>query len=302
MSEPAAESENVWTSYSTRDRTLLTVGAVISYVIFVLVGRMFDIPQLPKYQADLLGQPSPIIVLIVVLVTLLACVLIGSLVAGIVHFESGLFCGCIGMLALSTRGGAMRDVLMYAGGPGVYVRLMAELVMLAGCIGVGWYGLMVLRDMELLRGEPLREDDPDALPAQGAMALGATVIIMIFLMILLAQTDKKAQAIWAVIFSSMLATMGSHSLFPARPSIWFWTAPLIVGVIGYAFAWAGGPAGVGGDVGGMLPALARPLPVDYACAGTAGALYGYWTSRRWQHERETEPHTTGEVEEALESA
>ena len=54
-------------------------------------------------------------------------------------------------------------------------------------------------------------------------------------------------------------------------------------------------------MGGILPALARPLPLDYATAGTAGALMGYWTSRKWQHEHEAEPHTTGEVEEALEN-
>jgi hypothetical protein len=28
--------------------------------------------------------------------------------------------------------------------------------------------------------------------------------------------------------------------------------------------------------------LARALPLDYASAGPAGAILGYWMSRRWQ--------------------
>jgi hypothetical protein len=194
----------------------------------------------------------------------------------------------------------MRYVLMYASGPGIYLRLFSELLLLAVCVAMGWWVLMLLRDWGFLHGEPLRDDDPDALPGQGAMALAGTVILMIFLMLLLAQTDKKAQVIWSVAIASCLATLASHSLFPARPSIWFWTAPIIVGAIGYLLAWSSGTILVGGGVGGMLPQLARPLPLDYIGAGTAGSLMGYWTSRKWLQEREGEPHTTGEVEEALE--
>src|SRR5439155_21554171 len=114
--------------------------------------------------------------------------------------------------------------------------------------------------------------------------------------------DRKAQVVWSVAIASLVSSLAAHSLFPARPSIWFWAAPFIVGVIGYAVAGFGGPPLPGGEVGGALPALPRPLPLDYASVGTAGALVGYWTSRKWQHEHETEPHTTGEVEEALEQS
>src|SRR5439155_1505199 len=89
-----------------------------------------------------------------------------------------------------------------------------------------------------------------------------------------AQTDKKAQVIWSVAISAWLAALGAHSLVPSRPSAWFWTTPLIVGVIGYLLAWMGGNQLPGGEVGGLLPALARPLPVDYASAGV-------WARRRY---------------------
>jgi hypothetical protein len=297
----AAEPDgNVWTSYSTRDRTLLTIGAVVCYALFGLAANLFSIPQNPRYEASLMMQPVPMLAIVVVAIVLVAGVLVASLIAGKVHFEGGLFCAAIGMAALSTRGGPMRYVLMYAPSPAIYLRMAGELMLLLGCIIAGWYVLLMLRDNNFLRGEPLREDDPHALPAAGAMSLGAQVIMMVFLVAILAQTDKKAQVIWSVAIASSVSALAAHSLFPARPSIWFWTAPFIVGVIGYVVAWFGGPPGVGGEVGGMLPALARPLPLDYASVGTAGALFGYWTSRRWQHEREHEPHTTGEVEEALE--
>ena len=46
----AGAGERVWTSYSARERTLLTLGAVASYLIFSAVGRSFSIPLLEDYQ------------------------------------------------------------------------------------------------------------------------------------------------------------------------------------------------------------------------------------------------------------
>ena len=293
---------NVWSAYDARERILLTLGAVGSYLAFGAVGRFFGIPQLTDYQAALLAQPSPLVAVLIAGITLVACVLLCTLITGRIHFEAGLFCAAIGMFALSTRGGPMSYVLMYAASDAVFLRMAFETVLLYGCVAVGWYVLLILRDNNLLPGEPLREDDPDALPLTGLMALGAQVIGMIFLLAVLAQTDGKAQVGWAVVISSLLATLLAHSLFPARPSIWFWSGPFVVALIGYVVAWFGPGPLIGGEVGGYLPQLARPLPLDYAALGTAGALMGYWTSRGWQHEREHEPDNPDKVEEALEAA
>ena len=292
---------DIWSSYSTRDRTLLTLGAIVCYLLFGLVASLFGIPKYPDFQAAILLQPSPLLVIVLVAAALLAGALLASLVAGRVHFESGLFCAAIGLVALSVRGGPARYAFMYDPTGGIYIRLIIETVLLLGCISLGWYALLVLRDRGLLKGEPLREDDPDVLPAQGLMALAAQVVVMVVLMALLAQTDQKAQVIWSIAIASMVSAIAAHSLFPARPSIWFWSAPFIVAVIGYVLALLGGAPKVGGMPAGAIPALARPLPLDYAAIGTAGSLLGYWTSRKWLHEREEEPHTTGEVEEALEN-
>ena len=39
---------------------------------------------------------------------------------------------------------------------------------------------------------------------------------------------------------------------------------------------------------GALAALGRPLPLDYASLGPAGAILGYWISRGWERAKETD--------------
>ncbi|HYO10322.1 MAG TPA: hypothetical protein VER17_15240 [Tepidisphaeraceae bacterium] len=300
IASTAAEgAAKVWSAYSLRDRILLFTGAVASYWIFAGVASLFSIPWYRDYQASLTGQPAPALALLVAAVVLLGCVVLTSLFAGLVHFEGGLFCAALGMLALSARGGPMRYVLMYSPGDGVFLRLIFETLTLFAFVFAGWLALGLLRDRGLLEQEHVGDTDVDAIPAQGAMATATQVVIMILLLAVLAPTDDKAQVVWAVAIASLLGALGAHSLFPARPSIWFWMAPMIVAVLGYALAWSGGNRLPGGQVGGYAPALARPLPLDYAAIGTAGSLLGYWTSRRWQHEAD-QPENPEEVEDTLE--
>ena len=293
---------NIWTSYSTRDRTLLSVGSIASFWIFWTIAGMFSFPRFHGFNASILNQPSAIVILIMTAIVFIVCALVTSLFTNIVHYEGGLFCAAVGLIALSCRGGSMRYVLMDSKPPGggIFLELLVELLLLFAIVIAGWFTLRVLCDMKLIRPERHGEDEIDDLPSQRLMALGMQIVIMIVLMLLLAQTDKKAQVIWSVAFSAYLAALGAHSLFPSRPSSWYWITPLIVGVLGYLLAWTGGNVLPGGAVGGPLPALARPLPLDYASAGVAGAIYGYWTSRHWQHERDHDPDRPDEVENALE--
>ncbi len=296
----ARTAENVWTACSTRDRVLLGAGSITSFGIFWTVAGLFSFPQFRGFDASLMAQPSPVVILIVTAVVLVACVILTSFFAGIAHFEAGLFCAAVGLSALSMRGGSIRYTLLDSPGGSVFLKLLVELVLLFVFVGLGWVALQVLRDMRLLRAEPHGDDDLDAMPGQGALALGTQIVLMVILMLLFAQTDRKAQVIWSVALAAGLAALGAHSLFPARPSAWFWVTPLIVGTIGYLFAWAGGNNLPGGAVGGLMPQLARPLPLDYASAGVAGSIFGYWTSRRWQYERDYDPENPDQVEDALE--
>jgi hypothetical protein len=60
--------------------------------------------------------------------------------------------------------------------------------------------------------------------------------------------------------------------------VWFWCGPFVVGLIGYIMAASGQDSSLAiGSPTGFFAALARPLPIDYASMGPAGAIIGYWT-------------------------
>ena len=208
----ADETGNIWTSYSTRDRTIFTLGAVACYWIFLTVAGAVGYPRHPGFEASLMVQPMPIVALLAAAVALVASVLLTAMFAGIAQFEGGLFCAAIGMSALSIQGGPMRYVLMYSSGNGVFVWMIVELLLLFVFVGIGWLALGVLRDFGLLRAEAHDEDkDEQALLTQGALSLAVQVVAMVCLMVLLAQTDKKAQVIWSVAISAYLAALGAQS-------------------------------------------------------------------------------------------
>jgi hypothetical protein len=307
MTEAAASlsessDQELWKTHPNRDRILLVIGAIACYVIFRFVASLLGVPRDPGFDASLLHQPSSLLVIVVVVATLVACTLLGSLVAGIVHFEAGLFCACVGLIALSVRGGPMRDTIINARGSGVFVMLAIELLLLSAGIAVAWITLLVLREQGWLRGDEERAThiDREEIPSQTALAIGVQIAVMFVMMLLLSGTDQKGQAIWSVAIAAMLGTLAAHSLFPIRPAAWFLIGPLLLGVVGYIAASATGGYSSLGQVGGFFPPLARPLPLDYAAMGPAGALFGYWISRNWYLEREGLPESEEQVEQALE--
>jgi hypothetical protein len=108
---------------------------------------------------------------------------------------------------------------------------------------------------------------------------------------LFAQSEDKKQVLAAVGIGSFCGAFFPYWKPGARPSVWYWPGPLIVGILGYVFAYVTIPRealfiGRPGLAGGFLAALARPLPLDYASIGTAGALIGYWMRRTSVRDRD----------------
>jgi hypothetical protein len=237
--------------------------------------------------------------LFITLVLTVACALIGSVIAGTIRFEAGLATAAIGLLALSMRGGPIRYTLFYSAGPQVFLTLTAELMILYAILGIGWAVVWLLRNSGWLQDDPFRDGvaDQNEPMSHKLAALATQVIVMAIVVMLLCKTDRKAQVLASVGLGSFLATLAAHSLFPARPSMWYWVGPLVVGVVGYLLAFSGSthtwPIGVVGSK--FAPELGRPLPLDYVGAGPAGAIIGYWTSRRWQRTREAEANGAGNV-------
>jgi hypothetical protein len=272
-----------------RARLLLAIASIVSFALFWLAGDAFDIPLARRFSASLLAQPSPLIDLLVTLVLTVACVLLGTVVAGTIRFDAGLAAAAIGLTALSLRGGPIRHVLFDVASPTVFLVLAAELMILYAILGLAWGVLWALSARGWLKDDPFRDGvtDTDESTGQRLLALATQAVVMALLMILLVKSDRKAQVLWSVGISSFLATIAAHNIAPSRPSVWYWGGPLVVGVIGYVLTYASGdPSWQVGIVGGWVPELARPLPLDYAGAGTAGAIIAYWMSRRWQRARE----------------
>jgi hypothetical protein len=108
-------------------------------------------------------------------------------------------------------------------------------------------------------------------------------------MSLLSRTDAKLQTLASVGISSLLAAIGAQYFSPVNASPWLWAGPFIVAVIGYLSSYFS-PAGFEtGRVSGYFAALARPLPLDYASSGVAGALLGYWSGLK-RHARPDSSH------------
>jgi hypothetical protein len=265
-------------------RTLLILTAVISFAMFHWAGRAFNIPTYASYAGSLVQDQTPVKAMSVTAVMLLITIVLGTLIASRVHVEAGMFAGAVGLIALSCRAGPVEYVLMAATSSAVYLAMAVETLILMGFLIIGWLVIKRLVATGFLTIEILPIDGEEESLNQRLLACGGQVVAMIPAMVLLSQNDDKFQAIAAVGLSAWLGTVGSYLLFPTRPGLWYWIGPCIIGVIGYLLAGYG--SGNEWQIGIASHSLARPLPLDYAGAGTAGSLIGYWMSRRWQFARE----------------
>ena len=286
-----------------RARLLMLCGLVVSAVVFVFASRLFHVPTFGHFGGSLLADASPMTSLIVVGVALLAAVLLSTLIAGTIRFDAGLFCATAGMSAVSMRSGRMGDVLREsarAASPVIFVHLALELVALYALVAVAWSMLWGLHTSGHLKADEFRDgvEDTDEPVIFKASALAMQAGVMAVCMMLLAQTDMKAQVITAVGISAFVGACAAYYMYPISPSPWLWIGPMIVGSIGYLLMYfKHDPSDVSWKIGqftNWTAPLARPLPLDYASAGPAGAILGYWMSRRWHRERlaETAPPVT----------
>lgn len=277
-----------------RARLLLLAGLVVSVAVFRFASSEFRVPAHPGFGGSLLAEASPVVSLAVVAAALLASVLLSTLLAGSIRFDAGFFCATLGMAAVSCRGGTMGDVLRQAaptGSASIFIRLAVELVVLYAIIAAAWSLLWGLRKNGNLKGDEFRDgvEDTDEPVWLKVCAMGMQAGVMALLVLLLAQTDSKVQVLAAVGIASYVGALASHYMYPISPSPWLWAGPLAVGVAGYVLAYFGLTPGdelwMTGQLTLKLAPLARPLPLDYATAGPAGAILGYWMSRRWHRQR-----------------
>jgi hypothetical protein len=280
---------HLWSLFGWRNRLRVGAGIVLSFLRFWWAGATFGIPIHRDLPASLTLLPWSILYFLLIVVLLVVSVLIGTLLAGSFRFDAGLLAACWGMAALSMRGAGMGDLLRGAASPAVFLQLALELLVLFAAVGAAWAVLWLLHRRGFLQPDALRDGVADAVetPAQKVSALAAAVLGMLVAMAFFCQTDNKTQVMVAVALSAFLGTLLAHWLFPVHHSVWYWTAPLVLGFLGYILAYFS-PAGWEiGHVRGQFAFLTHPLPLDYATAGVGGAIVGYWMSRRWYNARQT---------------
>jgi hypothetical protein len=273
---------DLWTAFTTRERFALTVGSLLCIGLTLWLARTLDVPAAPGRAGALLQQDAAVVAIGVVAVALIAGAALAASFASRVHFEGGLFCACVGLAVVSIRLGSTNFALFAASGRGVYFSFAAELLLLFAMVGIAWFILRLWMRLGWLAAEPqLAHDEPEPTTEQKLLACAAQAVLMVLLMMIFSQSDVKAQALASVGISCYLAALGACYFIPVRPSLWFLVGPLAVGLFGYVGQYFTASDWMIGDPSGFFAPLSRPMPIDYASLGCAGALMGYWTAHRW---------------------
>jgi hypothetical protein len=275
-------------------RARLTAGVVICWLLFTYGSRWIGLPTVTGMAGCLIGQPSAAAAFAMTGATLLVCTIVskfvvGDLLIGIdLQFEGGLIAVALGAFALAFRLGPSRYAMFQFPNKNVFLLLIAELLALYAMTTLCWLILRVTA-----RKEAVHSDKASSI----ATKLGATLthaVVMLACLVFLAQSDATPQSLAAVGISAWLASMAAHIAFPVRSSFWYWLGPLLAGVVGYAIAYTN-PDGLPiGFPSGALGALARPTPLDFATAGPAGAIFGFWIAYRWNNAEEIPQSATAQ--------
>jgi hypothetical protein len=283
---------NLLNSYQ-RARLLLLTGSIFSFIAFWYSARVFHIPSYPGYQSALLVHSPYVLPFLIIAIVLAISVAIGTTVAGMVRFNAGLLTASLGLAALSFRGGEPRHTILTALsliGPGqIFLRFFVELLILSIFVGIAWYILRMLYTSGKLRDrETSMMDEGESVNASAEFSsLAVQFIFTALLVMLIAQAEAKQQVMGAIFIASWAGSAFAHTFIPTGPRSWYWLPPLMVGLLGYLLAWVFLPNGLfTADFRGSFAGLYRPMPLDYASMGPAGAIIGHWMSRRWQRDRD----------------
>ena len=282
---------NLLNSYQ-RARLLLLIGSVLSFSAFLLSARIFHIPPYPGRQSALLVHAPYVLPFMIIAIVLAISVAIGTAVAGMVRFNAGLLTASLGLAALSFHGGEPRHTVLTALsliGPGqIFLRFFVELLILSIFVGIAWYILRMLYTTGKLRDREtaMMGEGESATPSAEFSSLAVQFIFTALLVMLIAQSEAKQQVMGAIFIASWGGSAFAHTFIPTGPRSWYWLPPLLVGLLGFLLAWVFLPNGLfTADFRGSFAGLYRPMPLDYASMGPAGAIIGHWMSRRWQRER-----------------
>lgn len=264
--------------FGTAEKLILTASAVAAYAVARVVLAVLGLPTVPGYSALLLGQSWyawPAFTVLLFVLTLLARPLVR------VRFDAPLFCAATGLLALPTHGGDVRNALLDAGSPSVYLKMAVEQVLLAGSLLAAYAALY--RPMTVSQ---VVVDEPEDLPSDRGWTVVTQGVITLTLLALLGLSPLKGQAILSAALAGGLGALITFRSQRVTGSVWYVAGLMASGVVAYLWTYVRPDGYQIGDVSGLLAGPARVLPLHYVTAGVAGTLYGYWVARAWAGEAE----------------
>jgi hypothetical protein len=192
-----------------------------------------------------------------------------------VNTAVGLFAaGCVlGVYAM--RSGTVLDAAFDAASPAGIAVVSIVYAVLAG--GLSWSTFVFAGPL------PDMPADPDELPEHGfgafrprqlvaALASIAAVVVVVFM----ARTDSKGQAIGAMTLGAMLAAMLARSIRARTQPVVVFAAPaLALGLAQLALSFASGPGFDDDIVKGTVAPILRLMPMDIAAGSLCGVALGY---------------------------
>lgn len=292
--EPLSERLHAWLhdnagrTFTRFHKLLVLLGIVAAWGVSELIQRLMGAPQVEGFSASLLQNSPPVLGAMVGVLAIVGGAAVCAVVAGRVRPEAPIFCAAVALLALRIHGGPTRLALMLGGGRPALLTMAVELaIYFATMVAV----LLILRRLVSVGALPDDADrDGAILPVesmdQRLLCTATVVIVMAVIVTLLCQSDRPGQTACAVFLGSWLASWSAFRFIAVAPGVWYWAAPFVVGIAGYLYtAMYGSATAPIGQPGGLLAALARPVPLDYASLGVAGALIAYWSNRRHLREK-----------------
>lgn len=286
QSRPEAPPHGWLHGFLLQDRFALTLGSIIGLIVTMWLARTMHFPAVPYRAGAILQQSGWPIVIGLVWVAIALSAAAASIIASRNHYDGGLFCAAIALAGLSSKFGTVRYALLASSGASVYLLFAVELLLLSVPLALVWLVLFKLSRAGTIAPELVLDDTGVDEPLdQKLLATAGQALVMIILMMFICQTDVKKQTLASVAISAYFGALASYHFVATRPSIWYFAGPILVGLIGYIGQYFNATDWMIGESRGFFAPLARPLPLDYASLGVAGAMLGYWTAQVWHQQR-----------------
>lgn len=262
---------------STADKIALGAGTVACFVVWKYALAAVGLPSEPHLSTLLFHQGLGGVIATAVLMPVLA--IVATAILGRLRPEAGVFCAALGLIALPSRGGDLRNTLLDAGSYSVFIIMAVEQVLLWGIVAGT---LLSVERLGGLLGAKFTEAEADETTADRVTVVISQAAAVLILMIFVGQSPLKGQAMAGIGVVGVCSALAIHQSYRVAGAIWYVSGTMLASVVAYVGCrfTAGGVAI--GDVSGLFAGPARSLPLHYASIGVAGTIYGYWISMTWQ--------------------